>query len=80
MKRRFISCLLFILIFNICGGDASSNSENEKDQQSQNKDVIIIDYPANEVDVDRLIECIVSKGWDNIPKIEEIGNTVKQKF
>ena len=80
MKRRFISCLLFILIFNICGGDASSNSVNEKDQQSQNKDVIIIDYPASEVDVDRLIECIVSKGWDNIPKVEEIGNTVNLIF
>ncbi len=35
MKSRFISCLLFILIFNICGGNPASNNENERDYQEE---------------------------------------------
>ena len=76
MKSNFILCLLFILTFNLCGGNSSTSNVEELEIDNQEKDEMIIDYPADEIDVDRLVSCIVSKGWSNIPKIEGAGNTV----
>ena len=86
MKTKFLLSLSFILVFILCGGNSSPNNDSslsdvqEVDQKKQQKDVYIIDYQADEIDVDRLISCLISKGWNNIPKIEVLGNTVQLIF
>ncbi|MBK77171.1 MAG: hypothetical protein CL518_01150, partial [Actinobacteria bacterium] len=69
MKSKLLLSLLFILIFILCGG-----------QENQQTDVYIIDYQADEIDVDRLVSCLISKGWNNVPKIEGMDNTVQLIF
>ena len=79
MKTKFLLSLSFILVFILCEGNSSPNNDSslsdvkEVDQKKQQKDVYIIDYQADEIDVDRLISCLISKGWSNIPKIEGLG-------
>ena len=79
MKKLLIISISVIMI-SYCSGETSSSNDQVMVEEENGKNFIIIDYPASEVDVDRLIECIVSKGWDNIPKVEEIGNTVNLIF
>ena len=68
-------------MISYCSGEtSSSNDQVMVEEENEEKDLYIIDYPADEIDVDWLIECIVSKGWDNIPKIEGMGNTVNLIF
>ena len=90
MKKLLIISISLIMI-SYCSGETSSSNdqvmveEETNDQlmveeEKEEKDLYIIDYPADEVDVDWLVGCLVSKGWDNIPKIEEMGNTVNLIF
>ncbi len=67
-------------MISYCSGEASSSNDQVMVEEENGKNFYIIDYPADEIDVDWLVECIVSKGWNNIPKIEEIGNTVNLIF
>ena len=86
MNSKLLLSLSFILVFILCGGDSSPNNDSslrdiqEVDQNKQQKDVYIIDYQADEIDVDRLISCLISKDWNNIPTIEGLGNTVQLIF
>ncbi len=90
MKKLLIISISLIMI-SYCSGETSSSNDqvmaegetNDQlmvDEEKEEKDLYIIDYPADEVDVDWLVGCLVSKGWDNIPKIEEMGNTVNLIF
>ncbi len=90
MKKLLIISISLIMI-SYCSGETSSSNDqvmvedetNDQvmvEEEKEEKDFLIIDYPADEVDVDWLVKCLVSKGWDNIPKIEEMGNTVNLIF
>ena len=86
MNSKLLLSLSFILVFILCGRDSSPNNDSslrdiqEVDQNKQQRDVYIIDYQADEIDVDRLISCLISKGWNNIPNIEGLDNTVQLIF
>ena len=69
MKKLLIISISLIMISYCSGETSSSNDQVMVEEENEEKDLYIIDYPADEIDVDWLIECIVSKGWDNIPKI-----------
>ena len=72
MKKLLIISISLIMISYCSGETSSSNDQVMVEEENEEKDLYIIDYLADEIDVDWLVECIVSKGWDNIPKIEEM--------
>tara|TARA_B000000609_G_C24169536_1_gene349283 strand:- start:12 stop:1625 length:1614 start_codon:yes stop_codon:yes gene_type:complete len=80
MKKLLIISISLIMISYCSGETSSSNDQVMVEEENEEKDLYIIDYLADEIDVDWLVECIVSKGWDNIPKIEGMGNTVNLIF
>ena len=69
MKKLLIISISLIMISYCSGETSSSNDQVMVEEENEEKDLYIIDYPADEIDVDWLIECIVSKGWDNIKNI-----------
>ena len=69
MKKLLIISISLIMISYCSGETSSSNDQVMVEEENEEKDLYIIDYPADEIDVDCMIECIVSKGWDNITNI-----------
>ena len=80
MKKLLIISISLIMISYCSGETSSSNDQVMVEEENEEKDLYIIDYPADEIDVDWLIELIVSKGWDNIPKKEAMRKTVNLKY
>ena len=80
MKKLLIISISLIMISYCSGETSSSNDQVMVEEENEEKDLYIIDYLADEIDVDWRVGCLVSKGWDNIPKIEEMGNTVNLIF
>ena len=61
MKKLLIISISLIMISYCSGETSSSNDQVMVEEENEEKDLYIIDYPADEIDVDWLIECIVSK-------------------
>ena len=69
MKKILILLTIFLI---------SCGSENETyDSENETYD---LDHPAEEVNGVSLVDCLVSKGWENIPTIELRGDRVHLIF
>ena len=83
MKKILILLTIFLIS---CGSENETyDSENETyDSENETYDseneTYDLDHPAEEVNGVSLVDCLVSKGWENIPTIELRGDRVHLIF